>query len=87
MMLHIHSYFLQEQKDPSQEVSKGFIIDQLLVNSLADLHPLWFLHVLLMCRTVEWQFDMRYMFEFRVIFVLRVDEVLDLSHLELPHSD
>ena len=40
-----------------------------------------------MGRTVEWQFEMGYMLEFRVAFVVRIDEVLDLSHLELPHSD
>ena len=86
-MLHIHSHFLQEQEDPSKEVTKGLVIDQLLLNCLADLHPLRLFHVLLMIRTVEWQFDMSYILELGVVLVLRVDEVLNLCHLELPHSD
>lgn len=87
MMIHINSHLLQEQKYPSQEVSKGFVIDQLLLDCFSELHPFWFLHVLLMCCTVEWQFKMGYVFEFRVGFVLRVHEVFDFGHLELSNSD
>lgn len=86
-MVHVHSHLLQEQKDTRQEVPKSLVIDQLLLDCLSDLHPLWLLHVLLVDCAVEGQLEMGYVLELRVIFVLRIDEVLNFSHLELPHPD
>lgn len=85
-MLHIDSYLLEEQEDSGQEVSKSLVINYFALYSLSDADPLELLHCLLVGSAVKRQLDVSNALELGVSFVLRIHEVLNLSHLELTHS-
>lgn len=86
VMADIDSYFLEEEEDAGQEIAQGLIIDDLLLNGLSQIKPFEVLDGLLVGGAVEGQLEMGHALELGVSFVLRIHEVLDLRHLELPHS-
>lgn len=84
----VNSDLDQELVGSVEEVSHGLIADQVLldgfsefsVNSLSDV-------VQLVVSAPEWKFLIGDLSEFAVVGLLGVEEILDLSHIELSNSE
>jgi hypothetical protein len=87
VLLNIQTNFFEVEENPGDKITQSFVINNSLFDCFTDLYPLKVLHLLLMHSTIEWQLDMRNIFEFGMTFILRINKVLNLCHLELSHSN
>lgn len=87
MFFSVESNFFQVSKDFVEIIAQSFIVDKTCFDSFTDLNPFGcFNSFFLTFFAEEGEFMMSDIFKFWMTFVLRINEVLNLSHLELSHS-
>mmetsp|Transcript_17506 Transcript_17506/g.45773 ORF Transcript_17506/g.45773 Transcript_17506/m.45773 type:complete len:253 (+) Transcript_17506:659-1417(+) len=77
----------QELEDPTHEVPEGLVVHRPVGHSVAELSGLDRLAAHLVVRREHRDFEVRHAGKLGARFVLRVQKVLDLGHLELSHPE